>query len=289
MIRAYPLTLENVTFRRHGIVGIYALGDKIAYVHFAFSSVTPEDYAKDKCTPSYVLLDTFPKDFSDRKQASLFYYNEAILSDHDAVCSWENGRFVLNTKAYTGFNTSIAKLIEIQDTQLIEIGDSPAPTAPTYPDSRDHIFGDFVIRMASPFVMVCRSQASGQMIWKLRLTAYLYTEVEERNGILYFGTAGKGGRFYGVSLADGHILFDYNTRGTVNFLWYENHILLADSQNKPVLIDPTNGSEISHIEFGQFTLTVDQYMLIKEDRLYAAASGANAMYAVCADLPCLKA
>ena len=285
MIRAYPLTLANVIFRRHDTVGIYELGDKIAYVHFAFSSVTPDDYEKDKCTPSYVLLDTFPQDFSDHKQAYLSYYRADIFSAHDAVCYWKNGRFILNTKQYAGFNTSIAKLIEMQDTKLIEIGDSPAPTEQIYPDSKDHIFGDLVVRMISPFVMACRSRISDQIIWKLKLTAYLYTEVEERNGILYFGTAGKGGRFYGISLADGHILFDYNTSGTANFLWYENTILLANRKNKPVLLDPTNGSEISHIEFVQFILTADQYMIIKGNRLYAVASGADAMYAVCADLP----
>ena len=116
------------------------------------------------------------------------------------------------------------------------------------------------------------------------MSAYLYTAVEERGGLLYFGTAGNGGRLYCVSLADGSVVFSYNTGGTVCFLWYGGNILLADREGKPVLLDSMTGNEMRRIDFGKFSLTFDRHMMVWGDRFYALASGKDAIYAVCVDL-----
>jgi len=270
--------------RSHSIVGIYELRDKIVCIHFAFGFVTPEEYAKDKRTPSYVLLDVFSADFSEHTQAYLAYREQEIFSASDAEFYQKDDRFFLNTKRYQGFSITIAKILEIRDTELLEIGNASAPIKQIYNDSKTYIFGDYAIRMASQFIMECRSQTSGEIIWRLKLSAYLYTEIDERNGILYFGTAGNGGRLFAVSLADGSIVFSYNTGGTVRFLWYKDCLLLTDRKDKPVLLNPEDGSEIRQIDCGKFKFSVDQYMLVKDDRLYAVANGKDAMYAVCIGL-----
>ena len=283
-MRSIPLKLDGVLFRSHSIVGIYELQDKIACIHFAFGITTPEEYAKGKHTISYALLDVFSADFSGHNQAYLTYRKREIFSASDAVFYQEDKRFLLNTKCFEGFSASIAKMIEVRDTELIEIGDAPAPVKQIYNDSKTYTFGDYAVRMASQFVMECRSQASDVMVWRLKLSAYLYTEIEEWNGILYFGTAGNGGRLHGVSLTGGDVIFSYNTGGTVHFAWYKGTILLANRKNKPVLLNPKDGSEIRQIDCGKFKFTADQHMMVKGDRLYAVASGKDGMYAVCVDL-----
>ena len=36
MVRSYPLDMSGVEFRGHGVTGIYEMGERIAFVHFAF-------------------------------------------------------------------------------------------------------------------------------------------------------------------------------------------------------------------------------------------------------------
>lgn len=284
MIQSFPLTLEGIPFRNHGIVGLYPLADKVAVVHFAFGYSTQEAYDQTKRTPNYVLLDTFSLDFSERKQAHLYYYEQGSFTTSDALCYEEDNKFLLNTKRYKGFIPSVAKLIEISDTSLTEIGTPPPPIPNRYNEYQVYTFGEQEVYMASKFRMECRDRTTKAVLWQLKLTAYLYTQVEEKHGMFYFGTAGKGGRFYGVNAADGNIIFSYITGGTVNFTGYKEYFLLANRKEKPILLDPKTGAEVQKIEFGKFTLTYDQYMLVIKDKLYAIASGKDAMYAVCADL-----
>ena len=284
MIRSFPLTFEGLNFSSHRIFGFCELRDKIALIHFAFGSQSREEYDNDKCTTSYALLDVFSEDFAKRSQAYLEYREKEIFTATDAACYWDNERLLLNTKHYKGFGDSIAKVMEIRDTELIEVGNAPTPISQVYNDSKTYTFGDYIIRMASQFVMECRSQSSGETIWKLKLSAYLYTEVEERDGILYFGTSGKGGRFYGVQLANGNVIFNYDTGGTERYAWYKESVLLSDRKRKPVLLNPKDGSEVRRIDIGKFKMHLYQYLHVKNDRLYVVASGSDCMHAVCVEI-----
>ena len=35
MRKSYPLTIQGVEFRGHGVTGIYEMGERIAFSHFA--------------------------------------------------------------------------------------------------------------------------------------------------------------------------------------------------------------------------------------------------------------
>jgi len=283
-VRAYPLTLQGVEFRGHRVVGIYPLQDTIAYIHFAFGAATREEHEQDGRAPSYAILDLFSADFGEHRQSCLAYHEQELFCATDADCREENGTLIVNTKHYTGFGPSIAKLLQVRDAELIEIGDAPPPVARVYNDRKTYVFGDLAVRMATPFVMECRSRASDALVWKLKLAAWLYTEVEERAGLLHFGTAGKGGHFYGVSPADGSVVCRYNTGGTEHYVWHEDKVTLAGRNNKPVLLNPKNGAELRRLEFGSFALPAYQNMLIQDKRFYAAAHDHNGMFAVCVDL-----
>ena len=160
MLKSYPLAMQGVEFRGHGVTGIYEMGERIAFVHFAFAAPSEQNIAA-KLTPSYVLLDTFSRDFSKHKRSVLAYEQREIFFAASALCYPQDGHFVLNTRYYEGFVDSPAKLIKIQDGEMSELGDAPAPVKQIYNDAQTYEFEGFAVRMSSPFMMECRASQGG--------------------------------------------------------------------------------------------------------------------------------
>ncbi len=154
MLKSYPLTMQGVEFCGHGVTGIYEMGERIAFVHFAFAAPSEQNIAA-KLTPGYVLLDTFSRDFSEHKRSVLAYEQREIFSAASALCYPQGGHFVLNTRYYEGFVDSPVKLIKIQDGEMTELGDAPTPVKQIYNDARTYEFEGFAVRMSSPFMMEC--------------------------------------------------------------------------------------------------------------------------------------
>lgn len=160
MLKSYPLAMQGVEFRGHGVTGIYEMDERIAFIHFAFAAPSEQNIAA-KLTPSYVLLDTFSRDFSEHKRSVLAYEQREIFSAASALCYPQDGHFVLNTRYYEGFVDSPTKLIKIQDGEMTELGDAPAPVKQIYNDARTYEFDGFCVRMSSPFMMECRASQGG--------------------------------------------------------------------------------------------------------------------------------
>ena len=160
MLKSYPLAMQGVEFRGHGVTGIYEMGERIAFVHFAFAAPSEQNIAA-KLTPGYVLLDTFLRDFSEHKRSVLAYEQREIFFAASALCYPQDGHFVLNTRYYEGFIDSPAKLIKIQDGEMTELGDAPAPVKQIYNDAQTYEFEGFAVRMSSPFMMECRASQGG--------------------------------------------------------------------------------------------------------------------------------
>nr|WP_315084152.1 PQQ-binding-like beta-propeller repeat protein [uncultured Campylobacter sp.] len=160
MLKSYPLAMQGVEFRGHGVTGIYEMGERIAFVHFAFAAPSEQNIAA-KLTPGYVLLDTFSRDFSECKRSVLAYEQREIFSAASALCYPQDGHFMLNTRYYEGFVDSPAKLIKIQDGEMTELGNAPAPVKQIYNDARTYEFDGFCVRMNSPFMMECRALQGG--------------------------------------------------------------------------------------------------------------------------------
>ena len=160
MLKSYPLAMQGVEFRGHGVTGIYEMGERIAFVHFAFAAPSEQNIAA-KLTPSYVLLDTFSRDFSEHKRSVLAYEQREIFSAASALCYPQDGHFVLNTRYYEGFVDSPAKLIKIQNGEMTELGNAPTPVKQIYNDARTYEFDGFCVRMSSPFMMECRASQGG--------------------------------------------------------------------------------------------------------------------------------
>ena len=108
-----------------------------------------------------MLLDTFSRDFSEHKRSVLAYEQREIFSAASALCYPQDGHFVLNTRYYESFVDSPAKLIKIQDGEMSELGDAPAPVKQIYNDARTYEFEGFAVRMSSPFMMECIASQDG--------------------------------------------------------------------------------------------------------------------------------
>ena len=193
---------------------------------------------------------------------------------------------------------------------MSELGVANEPIKEIYNDAKTYEFDGFCVRMSSPFMMECKeildsaefkSEAKdenlnanlppkeqgariGKTIWRLKLGAYLYTPVCLREGVLYFGTAGKGGDLYAVDAKSGEVVFKFKTSGTEHFVWIKDQILLASRKNMPVLISAKDGLLLKEIEFEKFSLSADQIMLVSGGRLYAVANDGAKIYAVCAEI-----
>nr|WP_315055451.1 PQQ-binding-like beta-propeller repeat protein [uncultured Campylobacter sp.] len=163
MLKSYPLAMQGVEFRGHGVTGIYEMDERIAFVHFAFAAPSEQNIAA-KLTPGYVLLDTFSRDFSEHKRSVLAYEQREIFSAASALCYPQDGHFMLNTRYYEGFVDSPAKLIKIQDGEMTELGDAPTPVKQIYNDARTYEFDGFAVRMSSPFMMECRASQGGSSL-----------------------------------------------------------------------------------------------------------------------------
>ena len=161
MLKSYPLAMQGVEFLGHGVTDIYEMGERIAFVHFAFAAPSEQNIAA-KLTPSYVLLDTFSRDFSEHKRSVLAYEQREIFSAASALCYPQDGHFVLNTRYYEGFVDSPAKLIKIQDGEMSELDTAPSPPIKQiYNDAQTYEFDGFCVRMSSPFMMECRASQGG--------------------------------------------------------------------------------------------------------------------------------
>jgi archaeosine-15-forming tRNA-guanine transglycosylase len=99
--------------------------------------------------------------------------------------------------------------------------------------------------------------------------------------------AGKGGRFCCVSLADGREVFTYDTGGTVRYYWHEGNVLVPDRKGDVLLLSSKDGAVLNRIALRKPKLTATWHMLVRDGKLYLAASEARtpfALRAVCADL-----
>jgi hypothetical protein len=276
---------DGVDCRSHHLIGIHELNGKIVFLHSVLGDVPEEQITKNTVFPQYIIADFFSADFGEHTQKHLVYSENKTLFETCCECRPVEDYLLLNTLRYSPSggglyrendrHNTLARLIEIRgdgDYSLREIGESPEPVEKIHSDGKTYVFGDYTVRMASQFTVECASRTTGEVIWKLRLTAYLYTDIEEKNDMLYFCTAGKGGRFYGVSLRDGRVLFACDTGGTVRCVWCGENALVIDRKGDIVRLDSKTGAEIKRFDFRKQKLRALPHMLIKDGGLYTAAS-----------------
>ena len=274
--------------RAHSVLGIHTLQGKIVYVHTALEDIPREQITDDTGYPQHIIADFFSPDFSQHMQVRTSYNGKKVLFYTAAACCVENQRLFLNTLKYALYNPDLydplAMLYEITDSEIREVTPSPQPEKREHSDKKTYRFGDYSLRMASEWKLECRSAATDTLIWDMRLTAWLYSELEERNGILYFGTAGQGGHFYGVSLTDGCVIFDRNTGGTTAVVWVSDNLAITDRNGDLIFLNPADGSEIRRFHLKRMVISAGG--LVYNGKFYTSAYDKKEFckYAVCLQL-----
>ena len=287
----FPLKLENMNYRSCSLFGIRELNGNIVYVHEAVTEETPATPTEQRNISTFLIADRFSPDFSTHTHTRFLYKDSKVLYSNYARCCAVNGKLLLNTLKTVpcrrkDYSNALAKVFEITDSAICEISHSPPPEEHEYSEKKTYRFGDYILRMATKWKLECRSAATDTLIWNMRLTAWLYSEFEERNGIVYFGTAGQGGHFYGVSLTDGRVIFDWNTGGTTAVIWINDFLAITNRNGDLVLLEPADGSEIKRYHHKRMVISAGG--LEHGGKLYTAMYDKkefHTLYAVCLDLP----
>lgn len=269
MTSYHTLNTFNNPFRHYRVIDIVPFQQKIAVLQFASADVSKTMVKNGVYVDHYILVDIFSEDFTSQKRLSFSFEEDEPCYRSDAYYYREGERLFILIEYYKLDNIFITnKVFEITENELIELSFCCIPQKRIFNDAKVYSFGDKEVFMQSPFMMSCRDKQNQKTLWKYKLSAYLYTQVEEYNDILYFGTAGKGGYFYGVSLNNGQTVFSYNTGQTVHFVRSGERIIISDKKQKPMLINALTGEIIHSLDIGKYTIDYEQQMLWYKNRFY---------------------
>lgn len=269
MTSYHTLNTFNNPFRHYKVIDIVPFQEKIAVLQFASADVSKKMVKNGVYVDHYILVDIFPEDFTSQKRLSFSFEEDEPCYRSDAYYYREGERLFILIEYYKLDNIFVTnKVFEITENEVIELSFCCIPQKRIFNDAKVYSFGDKEVFMQSPFMMSCRDKQNQKTLWKYKLSAYLYTQVEEYNDILYFGTAGKGGYFYGVSLNNGQTVFSYNTGQTVHFVRSGERIIISDKKQKPMLINALTGEIIHSLDIGKYTIDYEQQMLWYKNRFY---------------------
>lgn len=269
MTSYHTLNTFNNPFRHYRVIDIVPFQEKIAVLQFASADVSKKMVKNGVYVDHYILVDIFPEDFTSQKRLSFSFEEDEPCYRSDAYYYREGEQLFILIEYYKLDNIFVTnKVFEITENEVIEQSFCCIPQKRIFNDAKVYSFGDKEVFMQSPFMMSCRDKQNQKTLWKYKLSAYLYTQVEEYNDILYFGTAGKGGYFYGVSLNNGQTVFSYNTGQTVHFVRSGEGIIISDKKQKPMLINALTGEIIHSLDIGKYTIDYEQQMLWYKNRFY---------------------
>ena len=269
MTSYHTLNTFNNPFRHYKVIDIVPFQEKIAVLQFASADVSKMMVKNGVYVDRHILVDIFSEDFTSQKRLSFFFEEDEPCYRSDAYYYREGERLFILIEYYKLDNIFVTnKVFEITENEVIEQSFCCIPQKRIFNDAKVYSFGDKEVFMQSPFMMSCRDKQNQKTLWKYKLSAYLYTEVENYNDILYFGTAGKGGYFYGVSLNNGQTVFSYNTGQTVHFVRSGEGIIISDKKQKPMLINALTGEIIHSLDIGKYTINYEQQMLWYKNRFY---------------------
>ena len=269
MTSYHTLNTFNNPFRHYRVIDIVPFQQKIAVLQFASADVSKKMVKNGVYVDHYILVDIFPEDFTSQKRLSFSFEEDEPCYRSDAYYYREGEQLFILIEYYKLDNIFVTnKVFEITENEVIEQSFCCIPQKRIFNDAKVYSFGDKEVFMQSPFMMSCRDKQNQKTLWKYKLSAYLYTQVEEYNDILYFGTAGKGGYFYGVSLNNGQTVFSYNTGQTIHFVRSGERIIISDKKQKPMLINALTGEIIHSLDIGKYTIDYEQQMLWYKERFY---------------------
>lgn len=143
-----------------------------------------------------------------------------------------------------------------------------------FSDQKVFEFGNLRVKIAKNATrkLECTNLETGKTLWTFTFIGYLYTDVFEYDGIIYFGTAGQGGRFYGLNLLRGEVLHEINTHGTTRFTRHNGKFYFPAAGGELQEYDPESKTS-QYLSFGKNTRAIDDVaMLVANGNLYVVVA-----------------
>lgn len=194
-----------------------------------------------------------------------------------AACCWKiterDGGFLIDPFAY--HEPSSSQFCLFFDGKNIEkIERNAENERKIYSDSKTFTFGNLQVKIAnnSTRKLECIDSETGERLWTFTFVAYLYTDIYEYDGVIYFGTAGAGGRFYGLNLLSGKVLHEVNTHGTSEFARYKEKFYFPSANGELTEYDPRSKA-LNSLSFGKGSyLSDDVEILVEDGKLYSVVA-----------------
>jgi hypothetical protein len=245
-------------------------------------------------TYSYLTLENVKNEADAGKtdDGDICFFDENVKTEtsvgktEDGKCEWI--KRVKDNNYYT-------KIIDYTEKGFEVVSDAPDGEKKVHNEAKIYKFDGYEVYIPKNFTrkLECKRTDTGEVVWIFKFPAHLYTELKEKDGIVYFGTAGNGGHFYGLNLKDGSKVLDINTHGTVRFSMYKNDIYLS-SEFGNLLVYDTSTKAIREFEFDEWWWHIhgDVKLIIENDKLYTIAYEQEGrtyerypnIYAICIDL-----
>lgn len=143
-----------------------------------------------------------------------------------------------------------------------------------FPDQKVFCFGNLRVNIAKNATrkLECTNSETGEKLWTFTFVGYLYTDIFEYDGVIYFGKAGQGGRFYGLNLLSGEVLHDVNTRGTAHFTRFDEKFYFPSANGNLMEYNPKSKG-VRVLDFGKGNYVSDDVdIFVAGGRLYAVVA-----------------
>ncbi|CAM3910097.1 hypothetical protein FLBR109950_08015 [Flavobacterium branchiophilum] len=159
------------------------------------------------------------------------------------IYSSENWKYIISE---TTLKLDIGIMLNISDNEIIP--DYEQTKLEEFKVKSEYQFENKVLKYNQRSKLECYDKSSKKLIWEQKIKGYIYTEIEQWENFIFFGTAGKGGAFYCISLDKGEKLTEYINGDASEFSWFKENIIIKDIKGNLAKINAKSGETIEELK-----------------------------------------
>lgn len=159
------------------------------------------------------------------------------------IYSSKNWKFITSEN---NLNLDIGIILNISDNEIIP--DYEQTKLEEFKVKSEYQFENKVLKYNQRSKLECYDNPSRTLIWEQKIKGYIYTEIEQKENFIFFGTAGKGGAFYCISLDKGEKLTEYNNGDASEYSWFRENIIIKDIKGNLARVNAKNGETIEELK-----------------------------------------
>lgn len=174
----------------------------------------------------------------EHKEYSLSYNRQKAILSHS-----KNWKFIA-TENVLKLDIGLVLIISTNEIQIT----NEQTKLEEFNIKSEYQFENKVIKYNQRSKLECFDVSSRKLIWEQKIKGYIYTQIEQKENLLFFGTAGKGGAFYCINLENGEKCTEYNNGDASEFSWYNESIIIRDKNGNLAKINAKNGKTIEELK-----------------------------------------